>query len=156
MAQNAYQRKASDRVAQWLAARQVNSSWLAGNAKIDPGTVADFLAGTRWPKLSTQGKIESALGWPAGSIRQISMGADPDDVLPTDSVGGDQQTPGYVAAPGTRVEGGVTNEDLLREILRGRAEYDQLRAEVRDDRQDLRSEIRALSERVARLEQQRP
>ena len=54
-----------------------------------------------------------------------------------------QDHPGYVSAPGERVESGITNDDLFRELLRQRAEYDQLRAEVR-----------AVSERVARLEPQ--
>lgn len=51
----------------------------------------------------------------------------------------------FVSAAGDTVEAGITNEDLLREILRSRAEYDQIRAEVRD-----------LSGRVERLEQPRP
>lgn len=57
-------------------------------------------------------------------------------------VGGADQDPAYVAAPGELVtEGRVTNSDLMAELLRQRAEYDQLRAEVR-----------TVSERVARLE----
>lgn len=58
-------------------------------------------------------------------------------------VSGDVQDRGYVASPGeTLTEGRITNADLMAELLRQRAEYDQLRAEVR-----------TVSERVARLEQ---
>lgn len=48
----------------------------------------------------------------------------------------------YVEAPGERVESGVSNEDLLREIVRSRAESDQIRAAVD-----------ALSKRVEKLEE---
>jgi hypothetical protein len=63
------------------------------------------------------------------------------------AVGGGTQDAGqYVeSSTGRLVESGVTNEDLLREILRSRAESDQIRADVRN-----------LSERVARLEEHRP
>lgn len=56
-------------------------------------------------------------------------------------VGGQREDRGYVAAPGQLVEPGISNEDLMREILRSRAESDQIEASVR-----------ALSERVERLE----
>lgn len=136
MAQNTHQRKASSRVAAWMAHNEVNNAWLAEKAGVDLGTVGDFLNGLRWPKRTTQGRIEKALGWPAGSIHQIGQGDDVD--VPMDrSVGGptqdaDRSDIEFVEAVGAKVESGITNEDLLREILRSRAEYDQLRAEVRD------------------------
>jgi hypothetical protein len=49
-----------------------NIGRLADATKADPGTIGDFLNGERWPKLGTQGRIEEALGWPAGIIRQIA------------------------------------------------------------------------------------
>ncbi len=67
---------------------------------------------------------------------------------------------------GERVVGGVSNEDLLREILRSRAESDQIRAAVGDldsrliivetTAKSTRGLVAALSERVAGLEQQSP
>lgn len=51
----------------------------------------------------------------------------------------------YVAAPGALTHGGVTNEDLLREIVRSRAELDQIRAEVT-----------AVSKRMDKLEGEGP
>lgn len=80
MAQTQSQRKASDQVAAWLAAHQKNYAWLVDATGADPGTIGDFLNGNRWPKTGTQGKIERALGWPSGSIRQIGNGSDPDEV----------------------------------------------------------------------------
>lgn len=76
MAQTRDQQRASDAVASWLAAHQRNPSWLVEATGADPGTISDFLHGLRWPKLSTQGKIEAALGWPPGTIRSIGNGAD--------------------------------------------------------------------------------
>lgn len=67
-----------------------------------------------------------------------------------EAVGGAGQDPsGYVTSVGPKVESGISNEDLLREILRSRAEYDQLRAELRETR----VEVRSLSLRVEGLEQ---
>ena len=78
--------RARQAVAAELAARQRNPSWLTREAGIDPGTLADFLAGHRWPKTATQGRIERALGWEPGTVNAIANGApapespqDPDD-----------------------------------------------------------------------------
>lgn len=160
MAQNTHQRQASSRVAAWMAKNEVTNAWLAEKADADLGTIGDFLNGHRWPKKTTQGRIEKALGWPAGSIHQLGQG-DAVDVPMDRSVGGPAQDAirtqegGYVEAPGARVEAGITNEDLLREILRSRAEYDQLRAEQRELRTEvtsIRAEVRDLSGRMERVE----
>lgn len=147
MPQNTHQRRASSKVAAWMARNELNNAWLAAKAGADLGTIGDFLNGHRWPKRSTQGRIEKALGWPAGSIHQIGQGDELDLPMELPTVGADTQddsrsNDAYVQAPGASVDSDITNADLLREILRSRAEYDQLRAEVRD-----------VSERVARLEQ---
>jgi hypothetical protein len=96
VAQNTHQRRASDAVGRWLAHNELNQTWLATTADVDPGTIGDFLAGARWPKLSTQGKIEKALGWPPGTIRQMGHG-DPveppmDRAATSLSVGGPDDT----------------------------------------------------------------
>lgn len=94
---------------------------------------------------TTARRLDKGLMWMPGSAMGIWTKAEPPEPIKT--VGGDPQDAGgakeaHVNAPGGRVEAGITNEDLLREILRSRAEYDQVRAEQRE-----------LSERVARLEQ---
>lgn len=137
MPQTPDQRRASQAVAAWLAANEKNPAWLVHQTKADAGTIGDFLNGKRWPKVGTQGKVEKALGWPAGAIRQIGLGEEPA------SVGAIVHTPGYVASPGTRVEGAVSNEELYSLMLRMRAESDQLHAKVD-----------ALSKRVERIDQQ--
>lgn len=90
MAQTQAQRRASDAVAAWLARHHRNPAWLVTATKADPGTIGDFLNGTRWPKLGTQGRIEDAVGWPAGTIRQIGNGGDVPD-FPDESVGADDE-----------------------------------------------------------------
>lgn len=70
------QDRARQAVSAELAARQRNPLWLTREAKIDAGTLADFLGGTRWPKTATQGKVERALGWAPGTINAIANGAD--------------------------------------------------------------------------------
>ena len=74
MAQTESQRRASDGVAAWLAQQRRNPAWLVTATGADPGTIGDFLNGSRWPKLGTQGRIEAAIGWPPGTIRQIGNG----------------------------------------------------------------------------------
>jgi hypothetical protein len=76
MAQTLNQRRASDAIAAWLAGHLRNPAWLVEQTGVDPGTIGDFLNGVRWPKLSTQGKIEAAVGWEPGTIRRIGNGAD--------------------------------------------------------------------------------
>jgi hypothetical protein len=86
MAQTKNQQRAAHAVAAWMAHLEWNNTQLVAATGADPGTVGDFLNGKRWPKIGTQGKIERALGWPAGTLRSIaSGGAAPD---PGGSVGG--------------------------------------------------------------------
>lgn len=63
-----------------MADRGWNPGRLAAESGADPGTIGDFLNGARWPKLPTQGKIERALGWPAGTLSAIVAGMDPPPV----------------------------------------------------------------------------
>jgi hypothetical protein len=46
----------------------------AARAKVDTGTLGDFLNGGRWPHTPTRRKIETALGWPAGRISDLADG----------------------------------------------------------------------------------
>lgn len=56
----------------------VDAQWtrlaFAKKAKVDPGTLTDFLEGRRWPQGPTLAKIETALGWPAGRIVDMADG----------------------------------------------------------------------------------
>lgn len=136
MPQTTHQRAAANKVAAWLAHNELSISWLAEKAEADPGTVGDFLNGTRWPKVGTQGRFEKALGWPAGVIRQMGQGEDLD--LPMErNVGADpQDPPQYVESPGERATEGMTDDEVLRRL-------DQMQ-----------EDIRAMSEWVARRAQE--
>lgn len=87
MPQTAAQRRASQAVVAWLAHHQRNQAWLVRSAEADPGTIGDFLKGVRWPKYRTQGKIEQALGWEAGTIQSVADGAKPPPLAPRDEDG---------------------------------------------------------------------
>jgi hypothetical protein len=68
-----------------LARREWSPARLATEAGADPGTIGDFLNGRRWIKLPTQGKIERALEWDAGTLSSIEAGIDPrETVAPAD------------------------------------------------------------------------
>lgn len=140
MPQTKAQQRAAQEVAAWLAAHEKNNSWLVAQTGVDPGTIGDFLNGKRWPKVGNQGKIEKALGWPAGAIRQMGYGGDP----PT--VGGANEDPDRVAAQqGALVEQDVSNAFVLAEVRAMRSDLEGV--ERRLDRR-----IDGLSERVARVE----
>lgn len=122
MPQTPTQQRAAQAVASWLAANEQNPTWLVQAAGVDPGTIGDFLNGQRWPKTATQGKIEAALGWPAGSIRQIGAGGDPKNAG-IHAPAGSESDP----APGA-----MAIDELMAGLLRARAETDRLRDDVRD------------------------
>ncbi len=47
----------------------------AKRAGVDPGTLAHFLDGSRWPQLRTLSKIEAAIGWARGYISELAEGS---------------------------------------------------------------------------------
>lgn len=151
MAQTERQRRASKAVAAWLSKHERNNAWLARQTELDLGTIGDFLNGLRWPKPKTRGRIEKALDWAAGTLLEIADGGP----IPRQdgTVGGEGQgaAQAFVASVGERVDNGVSNEDLLREILRSRSASDRL--EARQD--ELARALAALSERVEDIEERR-
>lgn len=60
-----------------MAHRGWNNARMATEAGVDPGTLGDFLAGNRWPKSPTRGRVEAALGWAPGTIAGIVAGLEP-------------------------------------------------------------------------------
>lgn len=77
MAETEGRTKARLAVTAELASRGWSPAKLAQEAGADPGTIGDFINGKRWIKIPTQGKIERAFGWPAGSISSIEAGVNP-------------------------------------------------------------------------------
>src|SRR4028118_492237 len=47
----------------------------AKRAGVDPGTLASFLDGTRWPQSRTLSRIEAAIGWTPGYIFDLAEGS---------------------------------------------------------------------------------
>lgn len=119
MAQTQGQRRASLAVAAWLAHEERNVAWLVRQTGSDPGTLGDFLNGNRWPKFNTQGRIEKALGWPAGTITAIADGAEAPE-------------------PGAHVGGVTEDREIEEDTLRFRRpdgisdqEWERIREEAR-------------------------
>lgn len=75
-----------------------SQSELAQRAGVDSGTLGDFLAGRRWPRNTTQFKVEKALGWRPGTISRIARGDDPPVVR------GDRQDPASDLPVGSGVD----------------------------------------------------
>jgi hypothetical protein len=59
----------------------------AKRAGVDPGTLANFLDGTRWPQSRTLSKIEAAIGWAPGYISELAEGSTMTEVA-SDARGG--------------------------------------------------------------------
>ncbi len=89
MAQTNNQQRAAHAVAARMAHLEWNNTQLVAATRADPGTIGDFLNGKRWPKIGTQGKIERALDWPAGTLRTIAAGGLAPE--PSDPVGARRQ-----------------------------------------------------------------
>ena len=98
-------------VAAELAHREWSPSRLARESGADPGTIGDFLGGKRWIKLPTQGKVERALGWRAGTLAAIEAGQEPPQI--GDSLGGDTEDSG-IATIKARKPANMSDEDFKR------------------------------------------
>ncbi len=58
-----------------MTARNWTQGDLAEKAGADPATIGDFLAGRRWPRPATLGRIEAALGMSSGTLATLGAGA---------------------------------------------------------------------------------
>jgi transcriptional regulator with XRE-family HTH domain len=72
-----YREQARGLVRDELARRDMSRRDLARTAGVDVATIVDFLAGSRWPRLGTLGKIDVALGWEVGHLDRVSRGEVP-------------------------------------------------------------------------------
>lgn len=111
MAQHDGRTRARLAVSAELAHREWSPARLATESGADPGTIGDFLNGKRWIKLPTQGKIERALGWPAGAVAAVEAGGDPPPL--EGSVGAADQDPGLGTIK-ARKPANMTDEDFKR------------------------------------------
>lgn len=59
-----------------LATANRSNAQLARDAGVDVGTINDFTAGLRWPRLNTLMKLDKALGWSVGTIDRLSRGGE--------------------------------------------------------------------------------
>lgn len=67
---------------------------LGRQAGVHAQTVQSFLNGQRWPALKTLGRIDTALGWPVGTLSAIAEGGYPEGVVDPapDTVSGPSDT----------------------------------------------------------------
>jgi hypothetical protein len=126
MTQTTGQRRATGAVAAVLAYRKWNNTDLVARTGTDAGTIGDFLLEQRWPKTGTQGKIEEALGWPPGTIRAVSMGADPP---PIDT---EWENAAYLAALEASRTTEVSNAQVLAAVTAIQTNVDGLRKDVEE------------------------
>lgn len=82
-------------------------------AKVDPGTLYDYLGGKRKPSSKSRAKIEEALGWPVGSINAMYLG-DPVPEVPSGTASGTTKWTGSatgVVGPASEPVGPGTQSD---------------------------------------------
>jgi transcriptional regulator with XRE-family HTH domain len=53
---------------------------LAKRARVDITTVNRFLQGHKWPQVRTRAQLETALGWPVGTLGRIATGRETVDI----------------------------------------------------------------------------
>lgn len=106
--------EARGRVRAALGERGWTAAELSREARVDMGTVGDFLNGNRWPQVSTQRKIDLALGWIPGTINSIARG----EPAPTtaETVGDEDQDAGVLLSlPPEALEGldAIDREEVI-------------------------------------------
>ncbi|GAW57328.1 hypothetical protein [Nocardioides sp. PD653] len=103
-----------------------------GRPVIDASSVTQWLRGRR-PSFELAAHTAAAFGVHAGeALAAAGYGLkiwDDEDDEPT--VGGVPQDAGYVAAPGEKVEGGATNDDVLQGIREMREDMHALLAQIK-------------------------
>lgn len=72
--------KAREAVRAALRERSIEPARLAREAKLDPGTVNDFLNGQRWPRSTSLGKIETYFDWAPGYLDRVARGIEEPNV----------------------------------------------------------------------------
>lgn len=109
----------------WLSHHEMSQAELTRIAGVDTGTLGEFLSTKRWPGTATRGKVERALGWPAGTISGIAEGQAPPPL--DDPVSEDTDTGGSLLY--RRPEGLTDDEwDRLRNDAREYIEWQISRA----------------------------
>lgn len=131
MAQNSGQRRAADAVAAELADRgwtntdlsQATAERDTGKPGVDAGTIGDFLAYRRWPKIGTLGRFERAFGWEPGSLRLLALhGEEVKRIDERRETVSDPRNTDDVPAWNTRKPDGMTDEQH-KAIVRETEEY---------------------------------
>lgn len=109
---------------------------LASHAGADPATVGDFLAGKRWPRVGTLGKIEDALEMTRGTLAAL---------------GEEQSIPGESPSPASTL-GAATDSELTSELTyrieKLRREVAEMRRRIEADREAVERERRRQERRV--------
>lgn len=114
-------RKAARMAVQREIAREGSDGVALGRrAGVHAQTVQTFLNGQRWPALKTLGKLDTALGWPVGTLSAIAEGGYPEGVTL-------DPEPGNVSAPPD------TDDSLL--FLRPPGVTDQEWVRIKDEAQ---------------------
>jgi transcriptional regulator with XRE-family HTH domain len=76
------QDRAREAVRTAMGQKGMSNKELAQAAGVDEGTVGDFLNGKRWPRPGNLVKLDTALGWDAGTIARVGTGGAVPNVRP--------------------------------------------------------------------------
>ncbi|MCU1677672.1 MAG: hypothetical protein JWM93_2430 [Frankiales bacterium] len=129
---------ARNRVIAEMAQRRMAIGELALAAKVDKGTIGDFLSGARFPQPKTLSKIELALNLAPGLLTYLANGEETSDIggLAVDLRGVDSQDEVVIVGPTADADdfvatgsGGtkrISNEEVLARLRRMREELEEI------------------------------
>lgn len=70
---------ARDAVRAAMADREVEVAEVSRATRLDPGTIADFLNGSRWPRNASLAKLDAYFGWEPGTLANMAARSEPTD-----------------------------------------------------------------------------
>lgn len=60
-----------------MAERRLEVAEVSRATKLDPGTITDFLAGSRWPRNASLARLDAFFDWEPGTLANLAARAEP-------------------------------------------------------------------------------
>lgn len=108
--------------------QSIEVAQLARATKLDPGTITDFLNGTRWPRVASLAKLDNYFGWTPGYLATLATSTK------SETVSSDSQDDGVLLDVDPSVVDGLTRAERDEVLAHAKATYLQRAREIRRER----------------------